>query len=205
MTSPRERAAPFGHLALVFVTVAATGAAVVELAERLTERLVVPLQVADRYWADGVIFPGQVEGDGAPALETTVRVVVDDAPAWLRSATGAGEILGMLALALGAWALAGVVRSVGAGDPLASRNPVRLGTVAGAVVLGGLVAPLADTAARHAVLAHLAEPGQSAFAARQDLSFVPLLVAGMLVVVAGAFRRGAAVRAGRSDGAPVPN
>jgi len=174
--------------AAIAVAVVGVGAVLVQ---RLISPLVVPLQLSDRYFADGVVVPGQVEGDGAPALDTTVRLGVPDAPAWLRGASGARDVVLLLALTLGALAVVGLVQAVTRDAGSRSRVAGALRLAAVAVVLGGLGAPLADVAARHAVVAHLPELMASAFAVRTDFSVIPLVVAGMLLFAATAVRRGA--------------
>jgi hypothetical protein len=187
----------------VGIALAAVVTAGVVLVNRLIDHLVVPLQLSDRYFADGVVVPGQVEGDGAPALDATVHVGVPDAPAWLRASSGARDLLLLLALALGAWALAGLVRAVTRDAVSGPRIAACLRLGAAAVVLGGLGAPLADSAVRHTVITWLPEHMWSAFAVREDFSVVPLLVAGALLVAAGRLRRRPGVEAVRPDPAPT--
>ena len=73
------------------IAVCAVGGAAVWAFARLTGPLEVPLQVADRSWADDPIGSGQVAERGA--LDTTVLIGVQDAPSWLRLVTGAHPLL----------------------------------------------------------------------------------------------------------------
>ena len=82
-----------------------------------------------------------------------------------------------------------MVRALAAGRPYEERNSKRLIIVAVAVVVAGVVAPLADAAARRLVVERLDAVGF--LTARYEIALVPLLVAGALVVCAGALRRGA--------------
>lgn len=105
------------HLLPLLAAGCAVGVTALDVASRFGGSLVVPLQNPDRYWADDAVVTGQVAERGA--LDTTVLMAVQDVPSWLRLATGAQPLLTLLALAVGAGALTGVVRTVAAGSPLA--------------------------------------------------------------------------------------
>ena len=97
-------------------------------------------------------------------------------PASLRLLTEASAVVAALSVADGAWWLGGVLRSVADGRPFERRNPGRLVGVTGAVLTCVVLAPIVDDLAGVAVLDHL------------DL--VPAL---LVLAVAEAFRRGAAL------------
>ena len=73
-------------------------------------------------------------------------------PLGLRLLATAGPVLLLLSVAAGAWCLAGLVRSVRAGQPFDRRNPARLVGVALAVLAGGVLAPVVRDLAGIAVL-----------------------------------------------------
>jgi hypothetical protein len=94
-------------------------------------------------------------------------------------------VLGLAALLIGQ-----LLQAVGEGRPFERRNPRRLRQLALLVAAGGLGGQLLGMVASSAVLRHvgMAENGPVLPAAQFDLG--PLIWAGLLLVIAEAFRRG---------------
>ena len=183
----------FARAGLLLAALAAAGAAVVNVVRAVASSgatLAVTL-------AEGTRTPsleGLPAGTSVDLLAETVELSVDTLPLGLRLLATAGPVLLLLSVAAGAWCLAGLVRSVRAGQPFDRRNPARLIGVALAVLAGGVFAPVVRDLVGIAVLdsTGLVGPG-SPFAVAAALSFAPILGAVLLLVVAEAFRRGAAL------------
>ena len=132
--------------------------------------------------------------DGVRVVSTgeLVELAVDEIPTALRVLTTTGTTLSAVAVAAGAWWLARVVSSIQDGRPFDGRNPLRLAGVAGAVVLGGTVAPMMDSAVDGLVVTALDmfPPGSPLGVVVLQVSLLPLLLALLLLALAEAFRRG---------------
>ncbi len=165
------------------------------------------LTVARALWTDGAALPVTLAEDVRPAaldrlpegisatrVSETVELVVDALPLGLRLLAAAGPAVFLLSVGVGAWLLAGVIRSVGRGRPFDRRNPGRLVGLAVAVLVGGLLAPLLRDVASTAVLeaTGLVEPG-SPFVVAATFSFLPVMLTVLVLTVAEAFRRGGAL------------
>lgn len=103
---------------------------------------------------------------------------------------GRGDwLVGGLAVLVGALALAPVLGAIAAGDPFRAGTARRLVVVAGAVGVGGMVAPILPHIAGLLVLHRtgLAGPG---FVGVPPLTVEPLVVAGVVLAAAAAFRAG---------------
>jgi hypothetical protein len=134
--------------------------------------------------------------DGAVLLGDLVPVGlhVPGLPLGLRLLAQLGAVLFLLSVSAGALALAQVLRTVRAGRPFARHNPTALVVVAVAVLVGGGVAPVVSGAAALAALDHLGLAGDgSPFLTLSSFSLAPVLVAVLLLGIAEAFRRGAAM------------
>jgi hypothetical protein len=134
--------------------------------------------------------------DGAVLLGNLVPVGlhVPGLPLGLRLLAQLGAVLFLLSVSAGALALAQVLRTVRAGRPFARHNPTALVVVAVAVLVGGGVAPVVSGAAALAALDHLGLAGDgSPFLTLSSFSLAPVLVAVLLLGIAEAFRRGAAM------------
>ncbi|MFI2752164.1 hypothetical protein ACGIF2_01875 [Cellulomonas sp. P22] len=100
-------------------------------------------------------------------------------------------LLGGLALLVLALAVGPVLRSIAAGDPFAVGNPRRLMVAAGAIVVGGAVAPFlpqiaaAQVIARAGLSAHLAPV--------HTFPLAPLVTAALVLVLVPVFRAGTAL------------
>lgn len=137
----------------------------------------------------GLDLPG-----GAVLLGDLVGVDlhVPDVPLGLRLLAAAGSVLLFLSIAAGALALAQVLRSVRVGRPFARGNATRLQVVAAAVLVGGVLAPMARDAAGFAALDHLGLTDEdSPFLSQLTVPLTPVLLAVAVVGIAEAFRRGA--------------
>ena len=165
------------------------------------------LTLARTLWTEGATLPVTLaehvrpaaldrlpEGIAATRVSETVELSVDALPLALRLLAAGEPAIFLLSVAAGAWLLAGVVRSVGRGRPFDRRNPGRLVGLAAAVVVGGLVAPVlrdvASTAVQEAT--DLVESG-SPFVVAATFSFLPVMLAVLVLTVAEAFRRGRAL------------
>jgi len=123
-----------------------------------------------------------------------VQLHVPDLPLGLRLLAHLGTVLLFLSVAVGALALAQVLRTVRAGRPFAKRNATWLAIVAVAVAVGGGIAPAVREAGAVAAVDHLGLMAQdSPFVTVMSFSLVPLLVGVVILGVAEAFRRGAAM------------
>ncbi len=134
--------------------------------------------------------------EGAVLLGNLVDVDlhVPDLSLGLRLLAQLSPALLFLSISAGALALAQVMRTVRAGRPFAQRNAARLVVVAVAVVVGGAVAPVLRDAAAIAALDHLGLTGEdSPLLLRMSVPLTPLLLAVLVLGIAEAFRRGAAL------------
>lgn len=129
---------------------------------------------------------GWLDGSGS---RLTLRVWGSSIPEQVLSR---GDVLlGGLALLVLALAVGPVLRSIAAGEPFAVGNPRRLTVAAGAIVVGGAVAPLlpriaaAQVIARAGLGAHLAPVWTFPLAS--------LLTAALVLVLALVFRAGTAL------------
>ena len=103
---------------------------------------------------------------------------------------GDAAVLG-LAVGLGAWLLTPVLRSIAAGRPFGAGNSRRLAGLAVVVAVAGSIGPLLPQFAALAVLDRLALAGPgSPFVPGVTLSFLPIAVVGLVLVLAEAFRQG---------------
>jgi hypothetical protein len=115
-------------------------------------------------------------------------------PLGLRLLAQLGTALLLLAISAGALALAQVLRTVRAGRPFARRNVPALVVVAVAVLVGGGLAPVVRDAAAFAALDHLGLTDADApFLLQMSVPLTPFLISGLVLAVAEAFRRGAAM------------
>ena len=183
----------FTRAGLLLAAVVAATVAVVDLVRAVAS----PGATLAVTLAEGTRTPsldGLPAGTSVDLLAETVELSVDTLPLGLRLFAAAGPALLLLSVAAGAWCLAGLVHSVRDGRPFDRRNPARLAGAAVAVLAGGLLAPVVRDLAGIAVLEHtdLVGPG-SPFAVAASLSFAPVLGAVLLLTVAEAFRRGAAL------------
>ena len=103
---------------------------------------------------------------------------------------GDAALLG-LAVGLGAWLLAPVLESIAGGRPFGGGNARRLAWLAVVVAVAGSVGPLLPQFGAIAVLDRLGLVGPaSPFTVGTTFSFLPLVVGGLLLVLAEAFRQG---------------
>jgi hypothetical protein len=130
-----------------------------------------------------------VDGDAAAVLHAA------ELPAALRLLTELPFSVVAVGIAVGAWLLAQVLATVAAGRPFERRNPARLAGVAGAVLLGGFLAPLTENVVALVVLEHLDLTGpDSPFQlVLATISFLPIGLALVALAAAEAFRRGGAL------------
>jgi hypothetical protein len=123
-----------------------------------------------------------------------VELHVADLPVGLRLLAQSGWVLLALCVAAGALALAQVLRTVRAGRPFARRNATWLGVVGVAVLVGGCLAPVLRDAAAVAAIDHLGLTGEDLpFLTQLSVPLTPVLLAAVVLGVAEAFRRGAAM------------
>jgi len=99
------------------------------------------------------------------------------------------DLLEGLTVGLGAILLWQVLNNVGRGQPFARGNAARIAGVAGAVAVASFVAPFLPPVATGLVLARLGADDGS-LQATSDLDFAPLLLIGLLLVLAEAVRHG---------------
>jgi hypothetical protein len=109
-------------------------------------------------------------------------------PWWLRLSSEAGFAWTWFAIGFGALMVSRVLSAIAWGDPFDARNPRRIALIGGCVVVGGIVAPVAQDLAATAIVAHVDLTDR--VSTPVDFSFVPLFVAGLVFVVASAFQRG---------------
>ena len=142
-----------------------------------------------------VAVPGLPAGVTASVAEGTVSLDVAGLPPGLRLLTEASGVVAALAVAAGAWWLAGVLGTVAGGHPFHRRNSARLRGVAAAVLVGGVLAPIVDDLAGLAVLDHLDLLGPDSPFVLTLLHFdaLPVLLTLVVLAAAEAFRRGAAM------------
>ena len=168
--------------------------------QQLTERgasvpIVLSGDAADRA-AGSLDLPGLPDGTWVGNATEQFQLTVEELPAGLRLLSQASTSLRFVSVAIGAACLALVLRSIRAGQPFDRRNPARLTAVAGAIVLGAVVAPVIGTVAADTVLGHLdllAEPNSPLDFVIVDLTFDGFLFAALVLAVAEAFRRGGAL------------
>jgi hypothetical protein len=131
---------------------------------------------------------GLPEGVSVADAEPTAVLHAFELPVALRALTESSSVLAALAVAAGSW-------SIRRGQPFDRRNHTRLAGVAAAVVLGGVVAPMAGNVAANTVLGHLGllDPGSPFAFVIVELPFNPLLLAALVLAIAEAFRRGGAL------------
>jgi hypothetical protein len=120
-----------------------------------------------------------------------VQLHVPDLPLGLRLLAQADDVLLFLSIAVGALALALVLRAVRAGRPFARRNATWLGVVAVAVVVGGGIAPVLRDHGATAALQHLGVLDHGEFAMVSSFSLAPVVLGIVVLGIAEAFRRGA--------------
>ncbi|WP_456598770.1 DUF2975 domain-containing protein [Blastococcus sp. SYSU DS0616] len=140
-------------------------------------------------------LPGLPEGVWVVDSTPESTLVASDLPAGLRALTELPASLSAIAVAVGAWLLARVLWAIHDGHPFDRRNPGRLAGLAAAVVLGGLVVPMAEGVVATAVLEHLdlAGPDSPLVLFEVTIPFMPIGLALALLAAAEAFRRGRAL------------
>ncbi|NEK86767.1 DUF2975 domain-containing protein [Blastococcus saxobsidens] len=140
-------------------------------------------------------LPGLPEGVVLTAADPDALLTAFELPAGLRALTELPASLGAIAVAVGAWLLARTLWAIHDGHPFDRRNPGRLAGLAAAVVLGGLVVPLAEGLVATAVLEHLdlAGPDSPLVLLSTSLPLTPIGLAFALLAAAEAFRRGRAL------------
>jgi hypothetical protein len=139
--------------------------------------------------------PGLPAGVTVSAAGDPVHLDVARLPTGLRLLTEASGVVTALAVAAGAWWLAGVLRTVTAGRPFDRRNAARLLGLTAAVLGGGVLAPILDDLVGFAVLDRLGlVDSDSPFVLTMlHVNLAPLLLALVVLGAAEAFRRGAAL------------
>jgi hypothetical protein len=185
-------------LVAVVAIVVAVAAPLVQLA---MDGGTVPVTLADPEAVRELDVPGLPGGTAVHMNDDSAHLYVESLPAGFRLLTAAGTSATALAVAVGAWLLFLVLRSVRQSTPFDRRNPGRLVGVAAAVILGGVVAPALDTGVAAVVLDHvgLVGPDSPLTLVFLEFSFAPLLIAAVVLAAADAFRRGA-VLADDADG-----
>lgn len=113
-----------------------------------------------------------------------------DLPWWLDVLGRADRTLPLLCWGIGAYVLGEVVRSVQAGQPFDHRNPRRIVTLASLVAIGGAGAGLMHYLMSELLLARADIPDRLGVYGHFDMKPASLVIAGVLLVVAGAFRQG---------------
>jgi len=136
--------------------------------------------------------PGLPSGVTVSAAADAISLDVARLSTGLRLLSEASGVVTALAVAAGAWWLAGVLRSVAQGRPFEQRNSARLLGLAGAIVVGGVLGPILDDLAGFAVLDRvgLVDSDSPFVLTLVHVNFVPLLLALVVVAAAEAFRRG---------------
>jgi len=181
---------------LLVVAVVALGLAVALPIDQLSQQGgSVPVTPADLGADRSLELTGLPGGVDVVDATAEARLTVSELPPGLRALTALPDVLTLVAVAIGAWLLGRVLSTIHDGRPFDRRNAGRLAGLAAAVLVGGLVVPLAEGAVAGAVLAHLDLVGPEGpfLAFEATLSFVPVGVALALTAVAEAFRRGRAL------------
>jgi Protein of unknown function (DUF2975) len=139
--------------------------------------------------------PGLPSGVTLSTAADALSLDVARLPTGLRLLTEASGVVAALAVAAGAWWLAGVLRTVALGRPFDRRNAARLLGLTGAVVVGGVLAPILDDLVGFSVLDRLGlVDSDSPFVLTMvHVNLAPLLLALVVLGAAEAFRRGAAL------------
>ena len=139
--------------------------------------------------------PGLPSGVTVSAAADAISLDVARLSTGLRLLTEASGVVTALAVAAGAWWLAGVLRSVALGRPFERRNAARLLGLTGAVVAGGVLGPILDDLVGFTVLDRLGlVDSDSPFVLTMvHVNLAPLLLALVVLGAAEAFRRGAAL------------
>jgi hypothetical protein len=139
--------------------------------------------------------PGLPSGVTLSAAADAISLDVTRLSTGLRLLTEASGVVTALAVAAGAWWLAGVLRSVALGRPFERRNTARLLGLTGAVVAGGVLAPILDDLVGFTLLDRLGlvDPGSPFVLTMVHVNLAPLLLALVVLGAAEAFRRGAAL------------
>jgi hypothetical protein len=139
--------------------------------------------------------PGLPAGVTLSTAADALSLDVARLPTGLRLLTEASGVVTALAVAAGAWWLAGVLRTVALGRPFDRRNAARLLGLTGAVVVGGALAPILDDLVGFSVLDRLGlVDSDSPFVLTMaHVNVAPLLLALVVLGAAEAFRRGAAL------------
>ena len=139
--------------------------------------------------------PGLPSGITVSAAADAISLDVARLSTGLRLLTEASGVVAALAVAAGAWWLAGVLRSVAFGRPFERRNAARLLGLTGAILVGGVLAPILDDLAGFAILDRrgLVDSDSPFVPTMLHVDFAPLLLALVVLGAAEAFRRGAAL------------
>ena len=139
--------------------------------------------------------PGLPSGVTVSAAADAVSLGVARLPTGMRLLTEASGVVTALAVAAGAWWLAGVLRSVALGRPFERRNAARLLGLTAAVVVGGVLAPILDDLVGFTLLDRLGlvDSGSPFVLTMVHVNLAPLLLALVVLGAAEAFRRGAAL------------
>ncbi|MCF6745067.1 DUF2975 domain-containing protein [Blastococcus sp. KM273128] len=155
----------------------------------------VTVQVAEPDDDRSLDLAGLPEGVWVVDSTSESQLFAADLPAGLRALTELPASLHAIAVAVGAWLLARLLWSIHDGHAFDRRNPGRLAGLAAAVVLGGLVVPMAEGVVATTVLEHLdlAGPGSPLVLFEVTLSLTPIGLALALLAAAEAFRRGRAL------------
>jgi hypothetical protein len=150
----------------------------------------VPILVEDPT-ARTLVLEGLAE-DARVEANREAELHVAELPASLRLLTGAPTMVTGLLLAVGAWLLRRILLDAASGRPFAPRTPDRIRGLAVLVLTGTLLPGAVASGATIAVVEHLdvldATPGLG-FEILQ-LEALPLVVVGVLLVVAQVFRSG---------------
>lgn len=116
---------------------------------------------------------------------------VAELPAGLRLLTEAPATVGFGAVGIGALLLWRVLRSVGAGEPFRAGNARLVAGLAAVVAIGGVLEQVAQDWATVAVREHVGLAGpDSPLQTSFELPLGPLVLGGLLLVVADALRAG---------------
>jgi Protein of unknown function (DUF2975) len=139
--------------------------------------------------------PGLPSGITVSAAADAISLDVARLSPGLRLLTEAAGVVTALAVAAGAWWLAGVLRSVALGRPFERRNAARLLGLTGAVLVGGVLAPMLADLAGFTILDRrgLVDSDSPFVLTMLHVNFAPLLLALVVLGAAEAFRRGAAL------------